>query len=154
MAINELNKPMGSWCKHCARTKGCTIYDSRPQECRDFYCGWLVEEKFGPEWKPDQSRIVITPGRDGNSMEFRCDPGFPTAWRRDPYYAQIQQFAMDARAYDGRVIVCVGKRMTLIAPEGEFPLGEVSDDDRIICEFSGDRMVRASIQKKNDAGRP
>jgi hypothetical protein len=84
-------------------------------------------------------------------MEFRCDPGFPTGWRRDPYYAQIQQFAMSARDYDGRVIVCVGKRMTLIAPEGEFPLGEVADDDRIMCEFSGNRLV---LVKQSETNKP
>jgi hypothetical protein len=35
----------------------------------------------------------------------------------------------------------------MVAPEGEFPLGEVADDDRIMREFSGDRLVSVGLSK-------
>lgn len=147
MGITELQKPRGTWCKHCLPRKGCGIYETRPTECRSFFCGWLLEAKLGPEWKPEISRIVLTPTPEGNGIAVRCDPGFPTAWRQSPYHNAILEWAEAARPHDGVVIVCVGAKMTIIAPEGEFPLGEVGDDDQIIREFSGQKLVGAKVVK-------
>ena len=47
------------WCKHCKVGVGCKIYDSRPNQCKDFQCGWslgLVPE----EWKPNKVGFVVT----------------------------------------------------------------------------------------------
>ena len=47
------------WCKHCEVGVGCKIYDSRPNQCKDFQCGWslgLVPE----EWKPNKVGFVVT----------------------------------------------------------------------------------------------
>ena len=79
MEITELAKPVGKWCPHCDIGKGCKIYSSRPEECRTFMCAWLVDERFSDVWKLDRSKIVITTGQEGNSVEFRCDPDSPTA---------------------------------------------------------------------------
>jgi hypothetical protein len=147
MVITALNKPYGKWCDHCEPGVGCKIYSDRPDECRTFMCMWLVDARLGPEWKPNKSKIVITNARDGNGLEIRCDPGFPQAWRREPYYSQILELAHAARPHDGTIVVCVLNRMTLVAPEGEFPLGDVMDDDRIIREFSSDRLVSVRLSK-------
>jgi len=41
LEIKEINKPAGVFCdKLCA--KGCGIYESRPNECRNFECLWLT----------------------------------------------------------------------------------------------------------------
>jgi hypothetical protein len=37
-----------------------------------------------------------------------------------------------------------------VAPEGEFPLGEVADRDEIIREFSGNRLVGVRVIKAED----
>jgi hypothetical protein len=147
MAINELQKPRGVWCTNCAPGKGCKIYDSRPDECRSFNCGWLINPEFGDEWKPDKAKMVLTPARGGNGIEVRCDPGYPGAWRRSPYYEAIQDWAETAKQHDGTVIVCVGAKMTLVAPEGEFSLGEVGENDRIVREMRGQRLVGAKVMK-------
>jgi hypothetical protein len=147
LAITELQKPRGTWCPDCSPGKGCNIYETRPAECRSFMCGWLTDPMLGPEWKPDRSKIVLTLARDGNGIEVRCDPGFPNAWRRDPYHGTILQWCAVARAHGDIVIVCVGAKMTIIAPEGEFPLGEVRDDDRIVPKFSGRKLVGVSVVK-------
>jgi hypothetical protein len=147
LGITELKKPWGTWCPHCSPGKGCNIYDARPAECRSFMCGWLVDSKFGPEWKPDKSKMLITPARDGNGIEVRCDPGFPNAWRRSPYHETILQWAEAAHPHDGTVIISVGAKMTLVAPEGEFPLGEVGDNDRIVREFSGQMLASVRVVK-------
>jgi len=41
MEIRSLDKPAGKWCDHCAIGSGCKIYEERPQDCRDFHCGYL-----------------------------------------------------------------------------------------------------------------
>jgi hypothetical protein len=52
----EIQKAGSAPCRHCAR--GCAIYDSRPQVCRAFYCGWRQLD-FGDEWRPDRSGVFI-----------------------------------------------------------------------------------------------
>jgi hypothetical protein len=51
-------------------------------------------------------------------------------------------------------MVRVGKQTSLVAPEGEFPLGEVAEEDRIISEFEGSRLVAARAVKPGDPDFP
>ena len=47
------------WCKHCDVGVGCKIYNSRPNQCKDYQCLWslgLVPE----EWKPNKVGFVAT----------------------------------------------------------------------------------------------
>jgi hypothetical protein len=122
LKITTLNKPHGTWCSHCQPGVGCRVYDDRPEECRTFLCGWLVNSQLGPQWKPDKSRLIVTNAADGNGLAIRCDPGYPNAWRKEPYHSQILQWAKAAKTQDGPIVVAVGNRLTVIAPEGEFPL--------------------------------
>jgi hypothetical protein len=153
LGITELAKPVGKWCSHCDIGKGCKIYDVRPQECQTFHCLWLTDNRLADHWKPDRSRMVITTGWDGNSMELRCDPGQPGAWRKEPYYSEIMQLAMNARSFDGAVLIVVSESSTLVAPEGEFPLGKVDPDDRIVQEMRGTRLVNVRLIRKDEAGK-
>jgi uncharacterized protein len=34
LAIPEIEKPAGQWCKHCTKTRGCDVYETRPEPCR------------------------------------------------------------------------------------------------------------------------
>jgi hypothetical protein len=120
---------------------------------------WLLDPRLGPEWKPDRSKIVLNVAPTGNGIVIRCDPGYPHAWRREPYYQKIQQWALAARPRDGTVIVLVGNDMTIITPDGEFPLGEVDEKrDRIATEFDGSRLVSARVVRMDELnlvnGRP
>ena len=147
LGVPTLANPRGTWCRHCERGVGCRIYEAPPAECCAFLCGWLVSERFGPEWKPERSKMVITVTGDGNGFEFQCDPGYPQAWRKRPYYSQILHLAAIAVAHDGIVLVCVGTTRTIIAPEGEFSLGEMGGDERIIREYGGKRLISAHLEK-------
>jgi hypothetical protein len=147
MDVPEINKPRGTWCSHCIRGTGCRIYAERPGGCRAFLCGWLINPRFGDEWKPDRSKIVITVGKDGNSLAFLCDPGFPEAWRKEPYYSQIKGLAAIAVRHDGMISVRTGRNLIVVAPEGEFALGDVDVADELIREFSGSRLVGVRVIK-------
>ena len=59
MAIKELKKPGGTWCPHWEKGTGCTIYGTRPQECKDFNCIWLVSKQPLPSLFPKKCKAVI-----------------------------------------------------------------------------------------------
>jgi hypothetical protein len=147
MGVPEINKERGEWCIHCERGSGCRIYASRPTGCRTFLCGWLTNPRFGPEWKPDRSRIVITVNRQGNGLEFQCDPGFPEAWRKEPYQGQIRRLAAVAVKNDGIILVRSGRKSIVVSFESEFPLGEIGEDDEVVLDYRGDRMVGARVKE-------
>lgn len=41
MAVKEIDKPLGEPCKHLCE-KGCSIYEDRPEPCREFNCCWRM----------------------------------------------------------------------------------------------------------------
>jgi len=56
----ELQKPAGAVCVHLAKGQGCTIYQTRPQTCRGYYCGWRMLSSLDDDWRPDKSGVFIT----------------------------------------------------------------------------------------------
>ena len=57
--IPQLQKPAGMRCPNCIINKGCAIYETRPQLCRDWLSGWRVARAFGDEWRPDLSGVLV-----------------------------------------------------------------------------------------------
>jgi len=151
MAIEELTKAANAWCAHCKPRHGCLIYPNRPAECRSFACVWLVNDLLDDHWKPSRSKLVLTTSDDG--LEVRCDPGFPNAWRKEPYHSELREWATSGEALDMTVVVIVGQRMTLVTPEHEFDLGIVGPDERIVRELEGNKVVNATIAKASDLER-
>jgi hypothetical protein len=130
--VPVLAKPAGKWCSHCTPGKGCGIHEMRPEHCRAFNCLWMTEGWLGPEWKPERSRFVLTIDPVTKFLLIQVDPGSPKAWRAEPYFTQIQQWAA-AAADNGRfVMVFNNKSATLLLPEGEVELGVIKDGERII----------------------
>lgn len=75
--------------KLCSR--GCSIYATRPDECRYFSCRWLMDESTADLRRPDKSGYVIDPmldtvvadGQEGHVVQVWVDPARPDA-HRDP----------------------------------------------------------------------
>ena len=44
MEVRDLGKDDGVWCKHVLQGRGCGIYQTRPESCRTFLCGWISTE--------------------------------------------------------------------------------------------------------------
>ena len=65
MGVPEIDKKDGEPCKYAKKgpcKDACTIYETRPQACRDFECLWLLG--FGEERdKPDKSKVIFVTGR-------------------------------------------------------------------------------------------
>ena len=85
LRIEAFNKPVGTWCSHCAPGRGgCTIYETRPTECRDFYCAWLTTPALG------HRRSNLPAGRQSRRPPRRCSASRPRIARagkhaRHPY---------------------------------------------------------------------
>ena len=129
--VPELQKPVGEWCAHVLRGRGCGIYGDRPDSCRRYFCAWMLDRSLGPEWKPDRAKFLVHSQRNGANIQVSVDQNFPNAWRKEPYYAELQRRAR-AGAERGRfVFVRVGARLVVLLPDGERDLGPVSQDDDI-----------------------
>lgn len=132
MSIGELGKPQGKWCKHCDIGNSCKVYTSRPQECRDFYCGYLTWRMLGEHWLPSLCKMVVVFELGGTRVAVHVDASRPSAWREEPFYSDMKEWAQFAAAHMHQVIVCVGDRTTVILPDRDVDLGAVADDERII----------------------
>ena len=151
MAIEALAKPANAWCRHCDPGRGCAIYAERPAECESFACLWLVNDLLDERWKPSRSKLVLTTSEDG--IEVRCDPGFPDAWRKQPFADDIRAWAAEGETCDMTVVVIVGQRVVLVTPDREFDLGVVGPDDRIVRELEGTKVVGAAVVKESEISR-
>jgi len=149
MAIEALAKPASFWCPHCRPGRGCLIYADRPAECRNFHCLWLINDVLDQRWKPSRSRFVLTTSEDG--IEVRCDPGFPDAWRKEPFRSEIRRWANSGESHDVTVVVIVGQKMILVTSDREFDLGVVQADERIVREIQGTEVVNVTVVKASEA---
>ena len=122
LGIDELDKPAGQWCAHCAVGRGCAIYESRPEPCRTFLCGYLTWPVAGEHWFPVRSKMILASAFGGKRLAVHVDPGRPNAWREAPYYSDLKRWsAVGAR--DGRqLVVSVGRRSILILPDRDVEL--------------------------------
>ena len=54
-----LHKVQGVRCHNARPDNRCGIYDTRPQTCRIFLCGWLQHRWVRPTLRPDLSGVLI-----------------------------------------------------------------------------------------------
>lgn len=116
--VAALNKPIDTWCKHCKPGRGgCSIYADRPQACHGFICGWLADVPdlaLGDEWFPARCKMIIAPRSPPHSigeqgMLVTVDPAYPNAWRREPYYSRLLEWAQHDVTVEIRIgLRCIG----------------------------------------------
>ncbi len=70
----EMRKGSGVVCKHC-NGRGCAIYETRPGNCREYYCGWRLMPHFGPEWRPDLSGVLVSPQNENIPPQYELREG-------------------------------------------------------------------------------
>ena len=133
LRIEAFDKPKSQWCVHCDIGAGCKIYEERPDECRDFNCGYLTDAHIGDHWKPAKSKMVIALSTDGKRLTVFVDPDRHNAWRKEPFYADIKRWARAAAKNQSRVIISQGSNVISVTPDGETNLGAVDDGQLIIA---------------------
>ena len=125
--IPALAKPEGVWCTNCNLASGCTIYEARPQECRDFFCHYRLDKDVPEHWKPNRSHMVLRATGDGVRIVAYVDPKRPMAWRGDPYYRDLKAWAANRLQADKQVHVRIGARTIVVLPDRDVDLGDVGD---------------------------
>ncbi|MFK4499668.1 hypothetical protein ABIF86_003959 [Bradyrhizobium japonicum] len=124
--VVELGKAAGKWCSHCKPGRGCTIHDKLPSECAAFNCLWKTEPTMSMQWKPDQSKMVLTLHPETNNIQVVVDPGLPSAWTRQPYHGQLRLLSKSNMAKGHLVVVFVNELATLILPDQDVQLGSLT----------------------------
>jgi hypothetical protein len=136
-SIAELSKPAGQWCPHLTRTAGCTVYRSRPHDCRQFFCAWRLDPNLGPEWKPEVSRFVLSADPRYQALTVTVDPGAPLAWKKEPYYSRLKSFSAGFFTENKRVLVNVRSHTIVILPDRDVPLGVIVPGEEIVIWREG-----------------
>ena len=139
LRIEAFNKPVGTWCAHCAPGRGgCTIYETRPTECREFFCAWLTSPALGPEWRPNKCKMFVR--HEGNLVAIHVDPSDPAAWRREPFFQQIKTFATRAVDTNQQVAIYIKNRVIVVFPNKEVDVGTMNPGDHLVVrELVGPR---------------
>jgi hypothetical protein len=144
--VDAFAKPPGVWCTHCVSSPGkidpktdpeespggCRIYESRPVECRDFYCAWLASPTLGEEWRPSRSKLVLRVESGGHLIAVHVDPGDPAAWRRESYYPTLKRLAAKGADSNQQVIVYIGNRVIAIFPNKDVEVGTMNPGDQLV----------------------
>ncbi len=148
VAFPDVPKPAGKWCQHVDQGRGCKIHSERPETCRAFHCEWMLNGGLTPEWKPDRARFVMGTYPGTNALAIILDPGAPTAWRKEPYYGFIKQWARTALVNGSYVMVMNGSRVTIVLPTADADLGVLEPGDQINI-FNDKGTFSAGVQKFN-----
>lgn len=106
---DELNKPTNVWCQDCTKTKGCGIYETRPQPCRDFECLWLQYPYMDDALQPSKCHVVFTPTADGQGVTVHVDKQYPLAYKAPAVQAMIDRCAQHVQVY----VVIGDKRLAI-----------------------------------------
>jgi len=61
LTINDpaLKKPQGYRCRNARPDNSCAIYETRPQTCRSFECGWRRFRWIRETLRPDRSGVLV-----------------------------------------------------------------------------------------------
>lgn len=132
LSISELEKPRGVWCPHCDKKHGCKIYETRPEPCRDFHCGYRRIAQLDERWKPSACKILVNYEVAHNRIAIHVDADRPDAWKTEPFYSTIKAWSRTAEGQGGTVVVWTGSRVTVVTPLLERDLGTARDDQFIL----------------------
>jgi hypothetical protein len=133
LRVDWLSKPANQWCVHSV-PQGCGIHGSHPDLCRAFFCLWIDDNSFGPEWKPEQSRFVMSRTASGKGLLLNVDIETPDAWKAEPYYSTLKRLAQGA--HTGKYIaVCVGERVWTVFPEQDLEVCDLGPGAQIMVGY-------------------
>lgn len=149
MGIRALDKPRNIWCTHCSTRRRCDSYDTRPEECRTFDCGYITISYLDEKWKPVKSKIVLVQELGGRRVTAYVDPARPDAWRKQPYYNVLKEWSKIALTQNRQVMACVGKSVHMIFPDRDENMGPVEDDHHVITVREGGQ-AKALVVHQDD----
>lgn len=156
LSIPLFGKAAGQWCAHARPGKGCGIYKTRPFVCRSALCHWMMASGLGSDWKPDTAKFALFVRSEGARITAHVDPGWPLAWKRQPYYGVFKRWAAEGlrkRPIMHLVDIVIGDRVTVILPDRDVELGAIGEGSFIKLEAlaSGGYGVRVLVGEQAPA---
>jgi hypothetical protein len=94
----------------------------------------MLQPSLGAEWKPERAKFALVRTDSGRRLTALVDPGFPSAWRRSPYFEALKRWAAEAVARFPEVYlvdILIGQRCIVVLPDQEVDLGLLASDERI-----------------------
>lgn len=58
ITVNSIKYSDGNKCKEWCKS-GCKNYSIRPHDCKNYNCGWLMDESIVEWMRPDKSKVFI-----------------------------------------------------------------------------------------------
>lgn len=133
--VDVLNKPQWQYCPHCVVGTGCGIHATRPDDCRAWFCEYLMNPGVADYWYPKTSHMVIEVLDDGINAHVYVDPHFPDAWREEPYYSDLKGSAQEAVKRNSRITVHIGTRQIVVFPDRDVEFDRVEADEEVVVVF-------------------
>jgi hypothetical protein len=122
------------WCRHVIKSKGCAIYQDRPDACRAFRCLWLDTDALGDEWKPNRAKFLLR--TEGTRLCIDMHPDHPENWRKERFYSVILHWAQAAWTNEGSVLVVARNQAIAIFPEEEFRVEGWEAGSDLLCGYA------------------
>ncbi len=132
--VAAVGKKNLTWCPHCDIGKGCRIYDTRPEECRDFRCLWLDDDSLPPDFDPRRARFVTY--FIGKCLMIDCDIAARNIHLDRKYAAHFARLAANLEPHGGFVAVCYGEHMVALTPRETFDLGMTRRTGQVNVAFN------------------
>ncbi len=126
-AVPVMQKPEQTWCRECMPGKGCKIWETRPQFCRDFHCHYILDPNIGDDWKPDVCKFIMN-FQTANTLWIMVDAKDRLAWKREPYYSTIKRWSADFIAAGGYIRVGDSIDQYCITPDADVRVGRYGED--------------------------
>jgi len=97
----------------------------------------MISKGLGPEWKPDKAKFVLFGSNAGRRLTAHVDPGYPSAWRRSPYYENLKAWAAQAvqKTPEMHLIdVMIRDYTIVILPDRDVEVGIVAADELVTLD--------------------
>jgi len=134
-AVPEFNKPTGEWCRYCNPKKGCQIYTTRPESCKNFQCLWLLNSL--PDYlRPDKSGVIFESLPSGKTFIALLNPGRENTWKTSKVKDVIESFLQS-----GKAVVVSSKPPQFFVPFGR-SIEEVKEELLQTAEQYGYRVTK------------
>lgn len=98
----EIKKPGNVWCKHWSKKTKCSIYDSRPEVCKKFFCDWISNDALPDEVRPDKSKVILKYNEQGKLIVVVSDQD-PQAWQKGLMGAILREYENAYSVYCGGI---------------------------------------------------
>ena len=110
LEVKIFDKPENTRCKYL--THNCSIHPTRPEVCRNFFCGWA--KGLMPESLPPYKSHILVEVLSEDIILVTVDPNHSGEWQRGRVKEELEKFIEEGYA----VIIRDGNAKFMKAPEG------------------------------------